>query len=183
MPLIRFNPEVARVALQNGALGIGEDHGEPEARQLALELINMGVVRHFFTELYEEHGNVEKLATARIAAASGDSLRVVESLCPSGFSLGNSITQGRVIARALQRGATVHLADTPHMHMGASRHAQRHQNILAKYRRATNQPGPAPARADVAAGRGCLLLWGGAHFEGANALENFIIGLPFMMHP
>ncbi len=172
--------ELAQLALKNGALGIGEDHGDPAGRQLALDLINMGLVRHFFTELYEEEGNLEKLGKASRAAASGDSLLVVESLAPSGHTLGNSIKQGRVIARALQRGAQVHLADIQKMKYRPTFHAPRHSNIRAKYRIVTNQPAPGAASAVGENCRGCLLLWGAAHFEGDTSLDIFLPGLQFV---
>ncbi len=170
----------ARLTLEAGALGIGEDHSKPEGRQLALDLINQGVVRHFFVEMYEEEGNAEKLVKARIAAASGVPLTAVASIAPSGFQLGNSISQGTVIARALQRGVKVHLADIQAMKFRPKQHGARHRNILERFRLVTNQPAPATASALGRSSIGCLFLWGGAHFEGDSSLDRYIEGLPFV---
>lgn len=178
---------LARASLLAGALGIGENHGNGNARELALSLINSGnnaggrLVTNFFTELYEDHGNIQKLESARRLAADGASLGIVQAAAPSGFLLGNPIPQGRVIARALQRGIPVHLADILAMHSGKM-HNQRHAAILNRFRAVTGQPAPGVAQAvGPPACVGCLLLWGGAHFQGGNALDQYIQGLPFVM--
>lgn len=182
----QIDEALARISLLAGALGIGEDHTKGNARELALALINSSnhaggrLVTNFFTELYEDHGNIEKLASARILAANGAALGLVEEAAPTGFLYGNPIPQGRVIARALQRGIPVHLADITAMQSGRM-HKKRHTAILNRFRAVTGQPPPGLAQAvGPPACVGCLLLWGGAHFEGADALDQFIHGLPFV---
>src|SRR5262245_9766080 len=47
----RVNARSAVCFLARGALGIGEDHTKGEARQLVLDLMNKGYVKHLFLEL------------------------------------------------------------------------------------------------------------------------------------
>src|SRR5262249_44026323 len=47
----RVDAQSAVFFLQRGALGIGEIHTDSEGRQLVLDLMNQGVVKHLFLEI------------------------------------------------------------------------------------------------------------------------------------
>jgi hypothetical protein len=56
---------------------------------------------------------------------------------------------------------------------------RRHTRVAEVFRDETGIAGPADATAPQA--RGCLLLFGGAHFEGAQALGRYIRNLSWVM--
>ncbi|WP_435635852.1 hypothetical protein ACSC9U_12620 [Pseudomonas solani] len=166
--------------LENGALGIGEDHTQPEGRQLAIDLIDSGLVTHLFIELADAHyGGV--LANAQQIATNGGTRQQIQAACPDGNLFVCPISLKQVITAALKIGVPVHLADHPIMASRSSDFQRRHNSILQTFRTVTNQPGPGAAQAVGPASVGCLFLWGGAHFEGGRALDTFIPGLPFIM--
>jgi hypothetical protein len=162
-------PEVletnAATFLMVGALGIAEEHETPAARELVLRLMEMGVVRKFFVELPK---NVERFATAlakaQTAAQSGASIEDITQLAPSGnLDPGNRLSIGYLIAIALSKNIEVYLADDRDMlRQNGGSFQKRHASIRETFKAATGQ---AEAKWYTDAAKGCLLLWGGAHFD------------------
>lgn len=166
--------------LRVGALGVGEDHTKPAGRNLALWLIENGHVQNFFVE-FPAVTYGAALAMAMQAAAAQPP--------PTRQALGQqmhwenlhvpAIRLGDVMAEALLRGIPVHLADHVRQMTHPHRFATRHANIRNVFRQVTGQAGVPTAVAPGAIGS--LLLWGGAHFEGGESLDNYILNLPFVI--
>lgn len=168
----------AVACLQAGALGIGEDHTMVAGRNLALWLIENGHVQHLFVEFPAP--NYGQALNAAIQAAGAQPPPTRQNLAQQ-MNWENrhlpAIPLGEVMAEALLRGVTVHLADDPIQMVHPNRFARRHTTIQNVFRQATGQVGMPSAAGAV----GCLLLWGGAHFEGNHALDNYILNLPFVI--
>jgi hypothetical protein len=144
----QVNENTAAFHLGQGAFGIAEDHTRPEGRQLALNLIQAGVVTHLFVELAPAHYGTA-LQNAQNLAAQNQPLAEVEKAAPNGNLFGNApIPLGRVIATALLRGIPVHLAGDPVMcKPRGGDYRRRHAAIRMAYRQVTGQADPAPANA------------------------------------
>ncbi len=168
----------ARRCLEAGALGIGEDHTKPDGRQLALDLIEAGVVTNLFVEFAETQFG-PALNYARELADKGEGLDEVAKYAPNSNLFQCNIPLGKVIAAALLKKIPVHLADNSIMAARPSDFQRRHNTIREVFSRVTGQARTPPEAAGQSC-VGCLLLWGGAHFEGSQALDNYILGLPFI---
>ncbi|TKC86304.1 hypothetical protein FAZ69_20845 [Trinickia terrae] len=166
--------------LEAGALGIGENHTQPGGRQLAIELISSGRVTHLFVELAHMHYG-KPLENAQEIADQGGDIDAVQMAAPSGnLHQENPIPLSRVIATALTQKVKVHLADHIVMAYHAEDFARRHDSIREAFRTVTEQSPDAAVQAVDERCAGCLLLWGGAHFEKKYALDKYIVNLPFI---
>lgn len=151
--------------LKAGALGIAEEHNTVAARELVLLLMEKGVVKKFFVELPK---NVERfstaLAKAKDAAQSGASIDEIMKLAPTGnLDNNNNISIGKLIAFALFNKIEVFLGDDRiMMRDGGGYFQKRHASVKETFQSATGQDS---AKWYTEAAQGCLLLWGGAHFD------------------
>jgi hypothetical protein len=173
------NENDAWYCLETGALGIGEEHTQPAGRQLAIELIDSGLVTNLFVEFAQEQFRYA-LQAAQKAVGQGRDIEEVARLAPNSNLFKNRIPLGRVIAMALLAHIPVHLADHYIMASYPNDFRRRHTTIKNTFRAVTNQQQDPP----YAIGEnciGCLLLWGGKHFEGNQQMDRYIIGLPFIM--
>lgn len=170
--------------LLNGALGVGEEHGDPAARRFVIELIEKGVVTKLFLELPKNMARFsEKMAEANAAAAAGRTMEEIAAVAPSGdLDIGNEYPLNRLIAFALSKGIEVYLADDRTMaRSGGGNFDKRHKSIRDTFNEATGQN---DAKWFTSAAKGSLFLWGGAHFDdpikkNLNS-KNYINGLPWV---
>ena len=82
----------AQALLENGALGIGEDHTKPDGRILAIHLLGQpGLVKHLFVELTDQH--VTALNNAKKLVEEGRPLEEIVRAAPNGGAFDCPITQ------------------------------------------------------------------------------------------
>jgi len=189
MPLVNIEESYHR--LSQGAFGIGEEHETPIARQWVLQLIDYGAASRIFIELPNTVIYNENLEKAKAKSDEGGSMSEVRALAPCGnLDSQNAISVKDIIAYAYKKNAEIYLADHRKMGYRPDDHPMRHTAISQKFTQITGttlavDPGC----------KGCLLLWGGAHFENQTSidrttgvkttkntsLENYIVGLPYAM--
>jgi len=153
-------PQDAVRVLLIRALGIGENHERPDGRHLALRLLasTTPIVRHLFVELPPWGQNIVQRAGVR-ASTSREQTGVEKGL-EFGQRHQCVIPLKRVISAALLERIPVHCVD--HRLGGAGGHmTTRNRTIANNFLQITNGTGT----------RGCLLLFGGAHFDGADGEE------------
>ncbi|MFA8385373.1 MAG: hypothetical protein ACEPO2_07090 [Pelagibaca sp.] len=170
--------------LKAGALGIGEEHNDPAGRRLVKELIDKGVVKKLFVELAKNTERFSRaMAAANAKAAEGGNIEEIASVAPCGdLDRLNEIPLNHLIAYALFHGAQVFLADDRSMaKLRGGNFDIRHAQIRDTFKEATGQ-GAAKWYSEEA--KGCLFLWGGAHFDHKTKSHlddaNFIYGLPWI---
>jgi hypothetical protein len=153
-------------ALFIGALGLGESHDDPTARSFALELFRTRLARRLMIELF---AGAYQAGIDRAAATGG------QVWVPTLHSCAISLSD--VINAALQAGIPVHCVDGREGNIAratSSAMQRRNQTAGQCFQAITGandatQPGA----------RGCLILFGGAHFEGSNPIQNYILHLPY----
>ena len=169
--------------LERGAVGIGESHDSPGGRLLVIELIKSGKVKKLLVEL--SPGAYD----GAVNGAKDRQKDGVDSITKTlDLSLGTrhkcDISLGRVIAEAICANIPVYNVD----HYKANQRAEmaasvgvmkiRNEEVAKQFEKITG------SKAAVSEGaKGCLLLFGGAHFEDANAIDADanIFGLPVVM--
>jgi hypothetical protein len=156
-------------ALNVGAIGLGEEHTEPDARSFAIELIKTGLVRFLMVELAP--GTYQAQVDAAVQRGGGLHL-VTKNRCP--------VSLHDVINTAIAAGVPVHCVDSKW-----ANHRDAHQPAKLKVRNrevGQNFQGITGAhQADAPGAQGCLILFGGAHFEGPDAIQTHIPNLHICM--
>lgn len=155
-------------ALFVGALGLGEDHTDETARKFAIDLMKTRLATRLMVELSTDAYQQQVDA----AAVSGNKVFLLElHQC--------STTLSHVISEAHARGVPVHCVDgrdgnIARVNAGAMQRRNRHAAI--QFTAITGAP-----HARHPAAKGTLILFGGAHFEGDNGIQNLIQDLPVCM--
>ncbi|WP_172202400.1 MULTISPECIES: hypothetical protein [unclassified Niveibacterium] len=166
MPLTIDERNAAARALYVGALGLGESHDDPTARSFALELFRTRLVRRLMVELYPA---AYQPMVDHAAATNGQVYVVALHHC--------AITLSDVINAAIAAQIPVHCVDGRDGNIGRASGAamqRRNQAVGDNFAQITGGN-----TATHPGARGCLILFGGAHFEGANRIQNYIGGLPY----
>lgn len=157
--------------IREGALGIGEDHTKPDGRNLAIELIEGGYVKKLFLEFPPLDDWVSMLEKATEKAPQG--VDAVRGRIGFGVIFHCSVAIEQVAAVAIVHGATVHLVD----HKVAMNPTRNGTTGGMKMRNITIAQGVMGATGTQSACEadaiGSLLLFGGAHFEGAASIVAF----------
>ena len=168
MSLTIAERNAAAHALNVGALGLGENHEEPEARSFAMELIRAGLVRRLMVELY--------------APTYQQQIDDADPRNPSVYiwtKFSCEIKLHDVINLARSRSIPVDCIDGRDGQAGrasAMAMRRRNQNAAREFTRITGAANGTDAEA-----KGTLILFGGAHFEGNDGIQRLIPGLPVCM--
>ena len=146
----------AMAVLKQQALGIGEDHTQPAARQLVIELLCAPgrPVNSLFVEIPEGRQNMVEKAIAGWRTKGADPVGLLDCVGIFRFDSQNCYTLPRVMATAIQRGVYVYCIDDRFGNAGNRGNSARNQTIIDNFERITK-------------GRvkGCVLLFGDDHFS------------------
>ena len=176
----------ASASLMDGALGIGENHTEPNGRELVKLLLKRGAaglgprVTNLFLELSSYGGTRDKIlaeAAEKMQAGDRDRARfLAEALAVEESRSYASPRLGALLYLGLKHGATVHLAD-PMIGSGFSVTAVKRRNAATAdyFKRVLSTD-----RGDSPASVGSLLLFGADHFKLGGGIQKLLPGLAWI---
>jgi hypothetical protein len=153
----RIDKQNALSLIQYMAVGVGEDHGKPQARAFALELIKSGHVRNLFLECYQPKQVSFDTATAQNVGRADYQSVIIKEVNEAGPKPhDNRIELGKVALFAVSRKVPVHFLDTDTTKIGRAAMGKRDEEAAERFYGKT-----------AGAGRvGSLVLYGSAHLKG-----------------
>ncbi len=139
----------AAMNLEDGAIGVGEEHTSRHGRDFAVRLIETGLVRNLFLEC--DSSKQPDLDWAVKSSNQEQIKTVVNDSGPMYFSSG--VELGEVATSALRKGAGVHFIDLDRENNTPARVVLRDIHAAGRFREVTRETGTA----------GGLVLYGAVH--------------------
>lgn len=179
-------PEVAVIYdaaskhIQVGGIAIGEDHFEPHARALVLDLIDAGLVKHLYLEMPDldtpEYGDkmtlglyLRQLAAEKRDVTQDGNWKFISDILTFAARK-NEVTLAQIAARAVPKGVNLYLWDEDPVKNSASAEGMKRRNLRLKAK---------PGESTIGSRKNEAVLTGGEHLRGhqCGAPENTIQAL------